>query len=185
MTTWKKERIHYNYYITNERKEPHIYIELFGKPSSKTERLIQSYGFKFNNQKSLYEALQTNKNRMFLAHNLDRLFQYSINLYINDFAKKYINDNTIQNIKDICNELKQYNAYIDIVDDHLFKICKSGSKSLVAQYNTKTNRLDTFKRNKFEKSYIFENGKLLDFTEEKTIKNSFVNNEIDYSCLPF
>lgn len=34
MTIWKRERTHFNYYITNERKQPHIYVEALGTPSA-------------------------------------------------------------------------------------------------------------------------------------------------------
>ena len=37
MTMWKRERKHFRYYVTNERKQPHIYVEALGTPSASTE----------------------------------------------------------------------------------------------------------------------------------------------------
>lgn len=50
MTTWKRERTHFNYYITNERKQPHIYIEALGTPSASTEKVLKDHGFKFDHK---------------------------------------------------------------------------------------------------------------------------------------
>ena len=41
MTIWKRERAHFNYYITNERKKPHIYVEALGTPSASTEKILK------------------------------------------------------------------------------------------------------------------------------------------------
>ena len=35
MTMWKRERKHFCYYVTNERKQPHIYVEALGTPRNK------------------------------------------------------------------------------------------------------------------------------------------------------
>ena len=40
MTMWKRERNHFNYYVTNERKQPHIYVEALGTPSASTEKVL-------------------------------------------------------------------------------------------------------------------------------------------------
>ena len=40
MTTWKRERAHFNYYVTNERKQPKIYVEALGTPSASTEKVL-------------------------------------------------------------------------------------------------------------------------------------------------
>lgn len=48
MTIWKRERTHFNYYITNERKQPHIYVEALGTPSASTEKVLKDHGFKFD-----------------------------------------------------------------------------------------------------------------------------------------
>lgn len=48
MTIWKREKTHFNYYITNERKQPHIYVEALGAPSASTEKLLKNNGFKFD-----------------------------------------------------------------------------------------------------------------------------------------
>lgn len=48
MTTWKKERKHFNYYVTNERKQPHIYVEALGTPSASTEKVLKDHGFKMD-----------------------------------------------------------------------------------------------------------------------------------------
>ena len=60
MTIWKRERTHFNYYITNERKQPHIYVEALGTPSASTEKILKDHGFKFDYNKCMYAAAQTN-----------------------------------------------------------------------------------------------------------------------------
>lgn len=102
MTMWKRERNHFNYYVTNERKQPHIYTE----------------------------------------------------------AKKELYTPDIQEIKDICYHFKIYKCYIDILNKDLFKICKPGSKSLLATYNTSFKTIDIFNRNKLIESYVYNNGKI-------------------------
>lgn len=51
MTMWKRERNHFNYYVTNERKQPHIYVEALGTPSASTEKVLKDHGFKFDYNK--------------------------------------------------------------------------------------------------------------------------------------
>ena len=46
MTMWKRERKHFNYYVTNERKHPHIYVEALGTPSASTEKVLKDHGLK-------------------------------------------------------------------------------------------------------------------------------------------
>lgn len=72
MTIWKRERTHFNYYITNERKHPYIYVEALGTPSASTEKVLKDHGFKFDNSKCMYAAAQTNELRLFVAHDLDK-----------------------------------------------------------------------------------------------------------------
>lgn len=117
MTIWKRERTHFNYYITNERKQPHIYVEALGTPSASTEKVL--------------------------------------------FAPD------IQEIKDICYYLKVYKCYVDILNKNLFKICKPGSKSLLATYNTSFKTIDVFNRNKLIESYVYNNGKIEKMIVEK------------------
>lgn len=74
MTMWKRERNHFNYYVTNERKQPHIYVEALGTPSASTEKVLKDHGFKFDHNKCMYAAAQTNDLRLFVAHDLDKLF---------------------------------------------------------------------------------------------------------------
>ena len=45
MTMWKRERKHFRYYVTNERKQPHIYVEALGTPSASTEKVLKDHGF--------------------------------------------------------------------------------------------------------------------------------------------
>lgn len=52
MTMWKRERNHFNYYVTNERKQPHIYVEALGAPSASTEKVLKNHGFKFDKKKA-------------------------------------------------------------------------------------------------------------------------------------
>lgn len=47
MTIWKRERNHFNYYVTNERKQPHIYVEALGTPSASTEKVLKDHCKKF------------------------------------------------------------------------------------------------------------------------------------------
>lgn len=160
MTIWKREKTHFNYYITNERKQPHIYVEALGTPSASTEKLLKNNGFKFDHNKCMYAAIQTNAIRLFVAHELDKLFNYDIQIYFNTEAKKELFAPDIQEIKDICYYLKVYKCYVDILNKNLFKICKPGSKSLLATYNTNSKTIDIFCRNKLQESYIYNNGKI-------------------------
>lgn len=167
MTTWKKERKHFNYYVTNERKQPHIYVEALGTPSASTEKLLNDHGFKFDHNKCMYAAAQTNELRLFVAHDLDKLFNYDIQLFYNTEAKKELYTPDIQEIKDICYHFKIYKCYIDILNKDLFKICKPGSKSLLFTYNTNSKTIDVFNRNKLQESYIYTNGKINKMSVEK------------------
>lgn len=166
MTMWKRERKHFCYYVTNERKQPHIYVEALGTPSASTEKVLKDHGFKFDYSKSMYAAAQTNELRLFVAHDLDKLFNYDIQLFFNTEAKElYAPD--IQEIKDICYYLKVYKCYFDILSKNLFKICKPGSKSLLATYNTSFKTIDIFNRNKLIESYVYNNGKIEKMSIEK------------------
>lgn len=51
MTMWMRERKHFRYYVTNERKQPHIYVEALGTPSASTEKVLKDHGFKFDHNK--------------------------------------------------------------------------------------------------------------------------------------
>lgn len=160
MTIWKKERVHFNYYVTNERKKPHIYVEALGTPSASTEKVLYDHDFKFDHNKCMYAAIQTNELRLFVAHDLDKLFNYDIQLFFNTEAKKELFAPDIQEIKDICYFFKIYKCYVDILNKNLFKICKPGSKSLLATYNTNSKTIDVFNRNKLIESYVYNNGKI-------------------------
>lgn len=167
MTMWKKERKRFNYYVTNERKQPHIYVEALGTPSASTEKVLKYHGFKFDHDKCMYSAAQTNELRLFVAHELDKLFSYDIQLFYNTEAKKELFAPDIQEIKDICYHFKIYKCYIDILNKDLFKICKPGSKSLLFTYNTNSKTIDVFNRNKLQESYIYTNGKINKMSVEK------------------
>lgn len=167
MTIWKRERAHFNYYITNERKQPHIYVEALGAPSASTEKILKDHGFKFDHNKCMYAAAQTNELRLFVAHDLDKLFNYDIHLFFNTEAKKELFAPDIQEIKDICYFFKIYKCYIDILNKDLFKICKPGSKSLLATYNTYSKTIDVFNRNKLQESYIYNDGNIEKMSIEK------------------
>lgn len=167
MTMWKRERNHFNYYVTNERKKPHIYVEALGTPSASTEKVLKDYGFKFDHNKCMYAAAQTNYLRLFVAHDLDKLFNYDIQIYFNTEAKKELFVPDIQEIKDICYYFKIYKCYVDILNKDLFKICKPGSKSLLFTYNTTYKTIDLFSRNKIQESYIYNNGKIERISIEK------------------
>lgn len=167
MTIWKRERTHFRYYITNERKQPHIYVEALGTPSASTEKILKNHGFKFDHDKCMYAAIQTNDLRLFVAHDLDKLFNYDIQMYFNTEAKKELFAPDIQKIKDLCYHFKIYKCYIDILNKDLFKICKPGSKSLLFTYNTNSKTVDVFTRNKLQESYIYNNGKIVKMSVEK------------------
>lgn len=167
MTMWKRERKHFRYYVTNERKQPHIYVEALGTPSASTEKVLKDHGFKFDHSKCMYAAAQTNDLRLFVAHDLDKLFNYDIQIYFNTEAKKELFAPDIQEIKDICYHFKIYKCYIDILNNDLFKICKPGSKSLLATYNTSFKTIDVFNRNKLIESYVYNNGKIEKMIVEK------------------
>ncbi len=167
MTIWKRERAHFNYYVTNERKQPHIYVEALGTPSVSTEKILKYHGFKFDRDKCMFAAVQTNDLRLFVAHELDKIFSYDIQLFYNAEAKKELCTPDIQEIKDICYHFKIYKCYIDILNKNLFKICKPGSKSLLATYNTNSKIIDVFNRNKLQESYIYNNGKIEKMSVEK------------------
>jgi hypothetical protein len=164
---WKRERNHFNYYVTNERKQPHIYVEALGTPSASTEKILKDHGFKFDHSKCMFAAVQTNELRLFVAHDLDKLFNYDIQLFFNTEAKKELYTPDIQEIKDICYHFKIYKCYIDILNKDLFKICKPGSKSLLATYNTNSKTIGIFCRNKLQESYIYNNGKIEKMRVEK------------------
>ena len=167
MTIWKRERTHFNYYITNERKQPHIYVEALGVPNASTEKILKDHGFKFDHNKCMYAAAQTNDLRLFVAHDLDKLFNYDIQIYFNAEAKKELFAPDIQEIKDICYFFKIYKCYIDILNKDLFKICKPGSKSLLATYNTNSKTIDVFNRNKLQESCVYHDGKIEKMSIEK------------------
>lgn len=167
MTMWMRERKHFRYYVTNERKQPHIYVEALGTPSASTEKILYDHGFKFDHNKCMYVATQTNDLRLFVAHDLDKLFNYDIQLFFNTEAKKELCAPDIQEIKDICYCLKVYKCYVDILNKDLFKICKPGSKSLLFTYNTNSKTIDVFNRNKLQESYIYNNGKIEKMSIEK------------------
>ena len=160
MTMWRRERNHFNYYVTNERKKPHLYVEALGTPSASTEKLLKEKGFKFDHNKCMFAAVQTNDLRLFVAHDLDKVFSYDIQLFYNTEAKKELYTPDIQEIKDICYYFKVYKVYVDIINKDLFKICKPGSKSLLFTYNTTSKTIDVFNRNKLQESYIYNNGKI-------------------------
>lgn len=167
MTMWKRERAHFNYYVTNERKQPHIYVKALGTPSASTEKILKDHGFKFDHDKCMFSAVQTNELRLFVAHDLDKLFNYDIQIYFNTEAKKELFAPDIQEIKDICYYFKIYKCYVDILNNDLFKICKPGSKSLLFTYNTTYKTIDLFSRNKIQESYIYNNGKIERISIEK------------------
>ena len=104
--------------------------------SENNPTFLKDHGFKFDHNKCMYTAAQTNELRLFVAHDLDKLFNYDIQLFFNTEAKKELYAPDIQEIKDICYYLKVYKCYVDILSKNLFKICKPGSKSLLATYNT-------------------------------------------------
>lgn len=194
MTIWKRERTHFNYYITNERKQPHIYVEALGTPSASTEKILNDHGFKFDHNKCMYAATQTNELRLFVAHDLDKLFNYDIQLFYNTEAKKELFTPDIQEIKDICYYFKIYKCYVDILNKDLFKICKPGSKSLLFTYNTTYKTIDLFSRNKIQESYIYNNGKIERISIEKAApkkkkaaltEQQKINNMIDDFEFPF
>lgn len=194
MTTWKRERNHFNYYITNERKQPHLYVEALGTPSASTEKVLKDHGFKFDHNKCMYKAVQTNDLRLFVAHDLDKLFNYDIQLFFNTEAKKELFAPDIQEIKDICYYFKIYKCYIDILNKDLFKICKPGSKSLLFTYNTTSKTIDVFNRNKLQESYIYNDGKVEKMSVEKAApkkkkaaltEQQKINNMIDNFEFPF
>lgn len=190
MTMWKREKNHFNYYVTNERKQPHIYVEALGTPSASTEKVLKDHGFKFDHNKCMYAATQTNDLRLFVAHDLDKTFSYDIQIYYNTEAKKELFAPDIQEIKDICYFFKVYKCYIDILNKDLFKICKPGSKSLLFTYNTTSKTIDVFNRNKLQESYIYNDGKVEKMSIEKAApkkkkKAAQINNMIDDFEFPF
>ena len=194
MTMWKRERNHFNYYVTNERKQPHNYVETLGTPSASTEKVLKDHGFKFDYNKCMYAAAQTNDLRLFVAHDLDKLFNYDIQIYFNTEAKKELFAPDIQEIKDICYYFKIYKCYVDILNKDLFKVCKPGSKSLLFTYNTTYKTIDLFSRNKIQESYIYNNGKIERISIEKAApkkkkkaapEQQKINNMIDDFEFPF
>lgn len=194
MTMWKRERNHFNYYVTNERKKPHIYVEALGTPSASTEKVLKDRGFKFDYNKCMYTATQTNDLRLFVAHDLDKIFTYNIQIYYNAEAKKELFAPDIQELKDICYHFKIYKCYIDILNKDLFKICKPGSKSLLFTYNTTTKTIDMFSRNKLQDTYIYCDGKIEKISVEKAApkkkkklltEQQNINNIIDDFEFPF
>lgn len=194
MTMWKRERNHFNYYVTNERKKPHIYIEALGTPSASTEKVLKDRGFKFDHNKCMYTAAQTNDLRLFVAHDLDKIFNYDIQIYYNTEAKKELCAPDVQELKDICYHFKIYKCYIDILNKDLFKICKPGSKSLLFTYNTTTKTIDMFSRNKLQDTYIYCDGKIEKISIEKAApkkkkklltEQQNINNIIDGFEFPF
>ena len=164
MTMWKRDRNHFNYYVTNERKQPHIYVEALGTPSASTEKVLKDHGFKFDHNKCMYAAAQTNDLRLFVAHDLDKLFNYDIQIYFNTEAKKELFAPDIQEIKDICYYFKIYKCYVDILNNDLFKICKPGSKSLLFTYNTTSKTMDVFRFTQITFSFGYDVHMLVSFT---------------------
>lgn len=154
------------------------------------KKILKDHGFKFDHNKCMYAAAQTNDLRLFVAHDLDKLFNYDIQIYFNTEAKKELFAPDIQEIKDICYFFKVYKCYIDILNKDLFKICKPGSKSLLFTYNTNSKNIDVFNRNKLQESYIYNDGKVEKMSIEKAApkkkkKTAQINNMIDDFEFPF
>lgn len=180
---------------TKENNHTHIYVEALGTPSASTEKVLKDHGFKFDHNKCMYAAAQTNDLRLFVAHDLDKLFNYDIQIYFNTEAKKELFAPDIQEIKDICYYFKIYKCYVDILNKDLFKICKPGSKSLLFTYNTTYKTIDLFSRNKIQESYIYNNGKIERISIEKAApkkkkkatltEQQKINNMIDDFEFPF
>lgn len=127
MTMWKRERNHFNYYVTNERKQPHIYVEALGTPSASTEKVLKDHGFKFDHNKCMYAAAQTNDLRLFVAHDLDKLFNYDIQLFFNTEAKKEKKKANVKKIasitqKDNLNKLKRTCKKVLFLYFHFFDL---------------------------------------------------------------
>lgn len=159
MTRWKKEKNHFNYYVTNQRKAPVIYIEPKNTPDAKTEKLLKDKGFSFDYNECLYVAAQTNELRLFVAHELDKKFSYNAHFIIGSFCKRFIDDDIENIMKDISTELLNvWDGYIDIENDNLFTLRKLKSKSLLASFNSLNGIVTTYHRNKPIDTYKYNSG---------------------------
>lgn len=64
MTMWKRERAHFNYYVTNERKQPHIYVEALGTPSASTEKILKNHDFIELSKDEIIRVLENKKKEL-------------------------------------------------------------------------------------------------------------------------
>lgn len=159
MTRWKKEKNHFNYYVTNQRNNPLIYIEAKNTPDSNTERLLKDKGFKFDYNESLYVAAQTNELRLFVAHELDKRFAFDAHFIVGSFAKKFIDPEVENAMKDIGTQvLNVWGGFIDIENDNFFTLRKLKSKSLLASLDTVNGIVTTYHRNKPVDTYKYTCG---------------------------
>lgn len=159
MTRWKKLKSHFNYYVTNQRNNPLIYIEVKNTPDSKTENLLKEKGFKFDYNECLYIAPQTNELRLFVAHELDKKFAFDAHFIVGSFAKKFIDSEVENAMKDIGTQvLNVWDGFIDIENDNFFTLRKLKSKSLLASYDTVNGIVTTYHRNKPVDTYKYSFG---------------------------
>lgn len=159
MTRWKKEKNHFNYYVTNQRNNPLIYIEAKNTPDSNTERLLKDKGFKFDYNECLYVAAQTNELRLFVAHELDKKFAFDAHFIVGSFCKKFIDPEVESAMKDIGTQvLNVWDGFIDIENDNFFTLRKLKSKSLLASLDTVNGIVTTYHRNKPVDTYKYTCG---------------------------
>lgn len=97
MTRWKKEKNHFNYYVTNQRNNPLIYIEAKNTPDAKTENLLKVKGFKFDYNESLYVAPQTNELRLFVY--VDLHFMNGSVYNFDSYTKAFLYDQLLRYAK--------------------------------------------------------------------------------------
>lgn len=179
MTRWKKEKNHFNYYVTNQRNNPLIYIEAKNTPDQNTERLLKEKGFKFDYNESLYVAAQTNELRLFVAHELDKKFAFNAHFIIGSFAKKFIDPEVESAMKDIGTQvLNVWDGFIDIENDNFFTLRKLKSKSLLASLDTVNGIVTTYHRNKPVDTYKYTCGSFEKFGScESGGKKKFVSQQ--------
>lgn len=159
MTRWRKEKNHFNYYVTNQRNNPCIYIEAKNTHDQNTERLLKEKGFKFDYNESLYVAAQTNELRLFVAHELDKRFAFDAHFIVGSFAKKFIDPEIENAMKDIGTQvLNVWDGFIDIENDNFFTLRKLKSKSLLASFNSLNGIVTTYHRNKPVDTYKYTCG---------------------------
>ncbi len=113
MTTWKKERVNFDYYITNQRKSPVIRIEFKGIPDDRTCDLLHDYGLhRDGTSGTCWTGLEFNENRLWIAHDLDRIVGFKNAIRYQKGLKQYLSVDDITFVERCITNARLSNVYI-------------------------------------------------------------------------